>query len=107
MEKYPVSHGVFLNDVSLLDESPSIAHACRRAGYDTGYIGKWHLLGSENGYENRAAFIPRERRLGFDFWMAMECTYEYNASDYFGDVEPSAPTRPRFSSSRFPSEVFP
>jgi len=83
--RYPISHGVFLNDVPLLDKSPSIAQVLRGAGYDTGYIGKWHLLGSESGYENRAAFIPRERRLGFDFWKAMECTHEYNASDYYGD----------------------
>ena len=66
-------------------KSPSIAQAVRQAGYDTGYIGKWHLLGSASGYENRAAFIPRERRLGFDFWKAMECTHEYNASYYYAD----------------------
>lgn len=83
--RYPLSHGVFLNDVPLLDKSPSIAQAARQAGYDTGYIGKWHLLGSASGYENRAAFIPRERRLGFDFWRAMECTHDYNASDYYAD----------------------
>ncbi|MBM3293315.1 MAG: sulfatase [Candidatus Aminicenantes bacterium] len=85
--RYPLSHGVFLNDVPLLDKSPSIAQVFRGAGYDTGYIGKWHLLGSGSGYENRAAFIPPDRRLGFDFWRAMECTHEYNASDYYGDDE--------------------
>ena len=83
--RYPLSHGVFLNDVPLLDESLSIAQAARQAGYDTGYIGKWHLLGSASGYENRAAFIPPDRRLGFDFWRAMECTHEYNASDYYAE----------------------
>ena len=35
--------GVFLNDVSLDPEAITLAKMLRGAGYDTGYIGKWHL----------------------------------------------------------------
>jgi len=80
--QYPLTHGVFLNDVPLQDEAVSLAQACRRAGYQTAYIGKWHLDGN-----HRSAFIPRERRQGFEFWKALGCTHAYNNSLYYGDEE--------------------
>jgi arylsulfatase A-like enzyme len=78
--RYPLTHGVFMNDVCLSTEAVSLAQAFNAAGYDTGYIGKWHLDG-----HGRSAFIPRERRQGFAFWKALECTHNYNASAYYAD----------------------
>ncbi len=80
--RYPLTHGVFLNDVLLNDEAVSIAQAYSRAGYDTAYIGKWHLDGN-----HRTAFIPRQRRQGFQFWKALGCTHDYNNSFYYGDED--------------------
>jgi len=77
----PLTHGVFLNDVPLNQDGPSIADCFAAAGYDTAYIGKWHLDG-----HGRAAFIPRERRQGFDFWRVLECTHSYNRSYYYADT---------------------
>jgi arylsulfatase A-like enzyme len=51
----------------------------RQAGYDTGYIGKWHL----DGQGCRLAFTPPERRQGFTRWAAIECTHDYNNSMYY------------------------
>jgi len=79
--RYPLTHGVFLNDVRLNTDAVSIAQAYNRAGYETGYIGKWHLDGRD-----RSAFIPRERRQGFKFWKAMDCTHNYNNSFYYADA---------------------
>jgi arylsulfatase A-like enzyme len=78
--RFPLTHGVFLNDVRLNTDAVSIAHAFNKAGYETGYIGKWHLDGRD-----RSAFIPRERRQGFEFWKAFGCTHNYNNSFYYGD----------------------
>ncbi len=78
--QYPLTHGIFLNDVRLKDEAVSIAEVYQRVGYRTGYIGKWHLDGNQ-----RSAFIPRERRQGFEFWKALGCTHAYNNSFYYGD----------------------
>ncbi len=78
--RYPLTHGVFLNDLLLNDEGVSLARAYSRAGYETGYIGKWHLDGNR-----RAAFIPRERRQGFEFWNVLGCTHNYNNSFYYAD----------------------
>ncbi len=78
--QYPLTHGVFLNDLLLSDRAVSVAQAYKRAGYETAYIGKWHLYGNRRG-----AFIPREYRQGFEFWKALGCTHNYNNSYYFAD----------------------
>jgi arylsulfatase A-like enzyme len=78
--RYPLTHGIFLNDLTLSTEAVSIAQAYNRAGYETGYIGKWHLDG-----HGRSNFIPRQRRQGFKFWKVLECTHNYNNSFYYGD----------------------
>ncbi len=80
--QYPLTHGVFVNDVHLGHDVPSIADAYKGAGYDTAYIGKWHLDG-----RGRLAFIPPGDRQGFDFWRAMECTHQYNESFYYADTD--------------------
>ncbi|MCX7048334.1 MAG: sulfatase [Candidatus Sumerlaeota bacterium] len=80
--QYPLTHGVFLNDLCLGDKAVSIAQAYSGAGYDTAYIGKWHLDG-----HGRSSFIPRERRQGFQFWKVLECTHDYNNSFYYGDED--------------------
>lgn len=75
-----LTHGVFLNDVPLNPNAVTLAKVLKQAGYDTGYIGKWHLNG-----DGRSEFIPRERRQGFEYWKALECTHDYNHSFYYAD----------------------
>jgi arylsulfatase A-like enzyme len=76
----PLTTGVFLNDVPLNPQAVTIGKVLRAAGYDTAYIGKWHLNG-----DGRSRFIPQERRQGFDYWKALECTHDYNHSFYYAD----------------------
>ncbi|MEL7530160.1 MAG: sulfatase [Bacteroidota bacterium] len=78
--KYPLKTGMFMNDVSLAPKYQSLAEVYQAAGYQTAYIGKWHLDG--NG---RSAFIPQERRQGFDYWKVLECSHSYNNSNYWGN----------------------
>jgi arylsulfatase A-like enzyme len=74
----PLTHGVFVNDVYLQPRATSIAQAFSSAGYDTAYIGKWHVDG-----HGRSNYIPPERRPGFDYWKVLECTHDYNHSPYY------------------------
>jgi len=76
--QYAHQHDVFLNDLCLSNNAVSIAQAFGGAGYDTAYIGKWHLDG-----HGRNAYIPSERRQGFAYWSAMECTHDYQHSEYY------------------------
>ncbi len=84
--QYPLTHGVFVNDVHLADDAQAIGKAFQSAGYDTAYIGKWHVDG-----RGRSAYIPPESRQGFEYWKVLECTHDYNDSLYFAGDE----TEPR------------
>lgn len=80
--QYPLTTGLFLNDVQLSCRAPSLGTVLRDAGYETGYIGKWHLDGPA-----RLGFTPRgPRRQGFDFWAVCNCTHKYMNSLYYRDT---------------------
>ncbi len=83
--QYPLTTGVFVNDVQLNPEAQTIGKVIKSAGYQTAYIGKWHLDGS-----GRSSFIPKERRQGFDYWKVLECTHDYNHSYYWGTDDKKA-----------------
>ena len=88
--QYPLTNGVFINDVELRPNGPTLAETFRSAGYATGFIGKWHLYGSPDGkYGRRLAYIPPEKRFGFDYWKACECTHDYNHSLYYEGTDPT------------------
>ena len=76
--KFPTTTGMFMNDLYLPAEEHCMAEMFAESGYDTGYIGKWHLDG-----HGRDQFIPAERRQGFDYWKVLECTHDYNNSFYY------------------------
>lgn len=78
--RYPLSTGMFMNDLYLPSEERCMAEIFKEAGYETGYIGKWHLDG-----HGRESYIPTERRQGFDYWKALECTHDYNNSFYYAN----------------------
>jgi arylsulfatase A-like enzyme len=78
--QYVLKNGMFMNDILLNPDSESFAKLLKQQGYNTAYIGKWHLDG--NG---RSAFIPKERRQGFDYWKVLECSHSYNNSIYWGN----------------------
>lgn len=82
--QYAVRHGLVVNDVPLQPNGPTLGETFQKAGYQTGYIGKWHVYGSPDGkFGRRLAFVPKQSRFGFDYWKACECTHDYNRSLYF------------------------
>ncbi len=78
--QYPLTHGVFMNDVPLNPKANTMGKIYKNAGYNTAYIGKWHLNG-----QCRSCYIPPERRQGFDYWKALDCTHDYNNSIYYAN----------------------
>ncbi|HPF04344.1 MAG TPA: sulfatase [Bacteroidales bacterium] len=76
--RYPLNTGVFVNDVLLDPETLTMPKIFKASGYETAYIGKWHLDG-----HGRSSLIPEERRHGFDYWKVLECTHDYYNSYYW------------------------
>ncbi len=71
--RYPLSHRAVANDLPLPEDEVTIAELLRRAGYRTGYVGKWHL----DGVPRDRFTPPGPRRHGFDFWAAWNCSHDY------------------------------
>jgi len=85
--QFPLTHGLFLNDLRLSDRAPKLGECFAKAGYDTAWVGKWHVDGG-----GRSAPIPPERRGGFQHWRVLECTHDYLRSAYHADDDPAVRT---------------
>ncbi len=78
---YPTATGCFRNGIPLPQNTRTIAHELADAGYEVGYIGKWHLAG-RGRYE--AQWVPQERRGGYDdYWLGADLL-EFSSSAYGG-----------------------
>ncbi len=81
--RYPTSTGMFLNDIYMPSEELCMAEILKAEGYNTGYLGKWHL----DGHGRLNNVIP-ERRQGFDYWKGLECSHDYNHMPYYENEDP-------------------
>ncbi len=95
--KYPHANGVIGNctptshkqGIELKAGETCISDVLKGAGYDCGYIGKWHLDSArppnipDDGPEWWDSFIPKERRHGFDFWHAYNCFDDHMNPHYW------------------------
>ena len=106
--KYTTGTGMVINELRMNPNHTCLGHVLTQAGYDTGYIGKWHLYANQLGHHDdpRNSFVPRgPHRLGFDgFWAAYNFHHNYYGSYYhkespeknfYGDdvFEPDAQTQ--------------
>lgn len=94
--KYPLSAGFFTNckrglPLRLGDDEICVGQVLKEAGYDTAYIGKWHLDEPEqnhceepkSGARDWDAYTPPGvRRHGFDYWYSYG-TYDMHLSPHY------------------------
>lgn len=89
--QYPTTTGMAVNELRIDPSRRCFGHVLTDAGYETGYIGKWHLWGNEAGNhaDDRCHYIPsgeKKYRLGFDgYWAAYNFNHQYYRGFYFGD----------------------
>ena len=77
---YATHNTCYRNAIDLPVTDNTLAHRMNRAGYKTGYVGKWHLAGT--GIEA----VPVELRAGYkDYWMAADLL-EFSSGAYSGFV---------------------
>ena len=84
--KYTSSTGMVINELRMNTNHRCLAHCLTDAGYNTGYIGKWHLYANELGNhdDTENSYIPvGADRLGFDgYWAAYNFHHTYYGTYY-------------------------
>jgi len=75
--KYATNTGVYKNKIVLGNEQKTLANYFKEAGYNTGYIGKWHLACGDP--------VPREEQGSYDYWLGAN-TLEITSDTYRTEV---------------------
>lgn len=75
--RYSHRTGIIHNDIRLPDSEIVISQIMKGQGYTTGYIGKWHLMGS------RANPVDAKNRRGWDFWAVRNCSHQHLKPAYW------------------------
>ncbi len=89
--KYPSSTGMAINEMRINPNQRCLGHVVTEAGYETGYLGKWHLWANQAGNHTamRNSYIPPEMkkyRLGWDgLWAAYNFNHQYYRNFYYMD----------------------
>lgn len=87
--RYPTSTGMVINELRMNPNQECLGHVLTRAGYATGYIGKWHLYANHlgNHFDPANSFVPPgPDRLGFDgYWAAYNFHHDYFGAYYHRD----------------------
>jgi len=71
--KYTTSTGMVINEIRMNTNHHTFADVLNEHGYETAYIGKWHMYAAQLGhhYDPKNSYIPKGRdRLGFDGYFA-------------------------------------
>ena len=95
--KYTTSTGMVINELRMNTNHVFLAQVLTRHGYDTAYIGKWHLWANElgNHYDPKNSFTPPgPYRFGFDgFWAAYNFHHDYFNGYYHTDTPEKIPVK--------------
>ena len=99
---YATETGCITNGVPLPLDAKTIAHHAGDAGYQTAYIGKWHLASMAHGTAQNfvTAAVPPERRGGWrDHWLASD-VLEFTSHGYDGYMHDGDGNRVDFTGYR-------
>lgn len=88
--KWPYHSGVIDNGIRVVSDGNSFGDVFRRAGYRTGYVGKWHLQGRGGVYEE-----PGPGRHGFDWWRVWYRTNNHWDTSFYFEDSPDAKRTPK------------
>jgi arylsulfatase A-like enzyme len=103
--KWATQVGCFRNGIALPQEEKTIAHYLGEAGYEVGYLGKWHLAstnGMPSGNVNyRELPVPADRRGGYkDYWLASD-VLEFTSHGFDGHMFDAQGRKHEFPNGRY------
>jgi arylsulfatase A-like enzyme len=106
--RYPADVNCWTNHMMPDPSDMALAPAFKAAGYEVGYIGKWHLasygqIGGANDF--RTSPIPPERRGGYDdYWLASD-VLEFTSHGYGGYMFDGLGNKREFPPDRYRPDV--
>ena len=80
--KYAQNHGMTQNHFPLRADQEFLGDHMQAAGYQTFYVGKWHLEGGP-----KPGFVPKDRRFGFDQFVGFNRGHSYLDGIFFRDTD--------------------
>ncbi len=94
---YATQTGCYRNDIELPLHIKPLASYFADAGYQTAYVGKWHLASNaQKGLQYATSAVPPQRRGGYrDYWMAAD-VLEFTSHGYNGYVFDGQGTKHEF-----------
>lgn len=85
---YATQCGCYWNGIPLPDNITPLAHYFNEAGYETAYIGKWHLASDRLpgiGLHCEKTAVPKEKQGEYQYWRAAD-VLEFTSHGYDGYV---------------------
>lgn len=85
---YATQCGCNFNGIPLPDDRTHLAELFNDAGYDTAYIGKWHLASDRFpgiGFHCEKTAVPKEKQGGYRYWRAADIL-EFTSHGYDGYI---------------------
>ena len=86
--QYATENGCFWNGIPLPENEKTMADYFNENGYDTAYIGKWHLASDRavgRGFHCEKTAVPKEKQGGYKYWRAAD-VLEFTSHGYDGYV---------------------
>jgi len=80
--RYASETGNYKNGRTLPPCNDNLGEQMKQAGYDTAYVGKWHIFGDKNPFLRGIGYdVPAQYRAGYDYWLAS------NALEFTSHIE--------------------
>jgi arylsulfatase A-like enzyme len=97
---YPNQSDVIGNESTLEPRVPGLGETFQKAGYSTGYVGKWHL------YHGEGQFVPKgPYRFGFEDWHAWANTNKHYDGITFDPETGERVTMPGYQPTRMTDQA--
>ncbi|MGN0546016.1 MAG: sulfatase-like hydrolase/transferase [Acutalibacteraceae bacterium] len=86
--KYATENRCYWNGIPLPENAKTLADYFYENGYDTAYIGKWHLASDrypDEGFHCETTAVPKDKQGGYKYWRAAD-VLEFTSHGYDGYI---------------------